>query len=162
MSSDRRHTVVASGSVMLPLDVMFSCVYTYRSTMPFSATAGVDLNGDGNITDYVPGTTRSAFNRGDNDRLMGLVNAWRASRALPPLSVDQIDSNEYGSLDVRVSKSVRVQGRHTLELMAQVFNLTGRDNLRETFGSNALSNAFGRVTQALNRQQAELVIRYAF
>jgi hypothetical protein len=162
MSSDRRHTVVASGSVMLPLDVMFSGVYTYRSTMPFSATAGVDINGDGNITDYVPGTTRSAFNRGDNDRLMGLVNAWRASRALPPLSIDQIDSNEYGSLDVRVSKSIRVQGRHTLELMAQVFNLTGRDNLRETFGSNALSNAFGRVTQALNRQQAELVIRYAF
>lgn len=162
MSSDRRHTVVASGSVMLPLDVMFSGVYTYRSTMPFSATAGVDINGDGNITDYVPGTTRSAFNRGNNDQLMGLVNAWRTSRGLATLSVDQIDTNDYGSLDVRASKSFRVQGRHTLELMAQVFNLMGRDNLQATWGTNALSNAFGRITQALNRQQAEFVVRYAF
>jgi hypothetical protein len=162
LSADRRHAIVASGSVLLPAEVTLSGVYTYRSTMPFSATAGVDINGDGNISDYVPGTTRSAFNRGDNERLMGFVNTWRASRGLAPLPLDQIDTNEFGSLDVRASKAFRLMGRHTLELMAQVFNLLGRDNLTATWGTNALSNAFGRIPQALNRQQAEIVIRYAF
>ena len=161
-SSDRRHAITASGSVLLPWDVTFSGVFSYRSTMPFSATAGVDINGDANITDYVPGTTRSAFNRGDNEALMALVNTWRAARGMGALPVSQIDTNEYASLDVRASKSFTLGGRQTLELMAQVFNLLGRDNLQPTWSTNALSNAFGRIQQGLNRQQAELVFRYAF
>jgi hypothetical protein len=161
-SSDRRHAVAVSGSVLLPADVTLSGVFSYRSGMPFSATAGVDLNADANITDYVPGTTRSAFNRGDNEQLMALVNTWRTSRGLAALPLSQIDTNEFASLDVRVSKAFSLRGRHTFELMAQVFNLLGRDNLQPSWSTNALSNAFGRIQQALNRQQAELVIRYAF
>jgi hypothetical protein len=161
-SSDRRHAIAASGSLLLPADITLSGVFSYRSTMPFSATAGVDLNADANITDYVPGTTRSAFNRGDNESLMALVNGWRASRGLAVLPVSQIDTNEFASLDVRASKSFQIRGRQSLELMAQVFNLLGRDNLQPTWSTNALSNAFGRIQQALNRQQAELVVRFAF
>jgi Carboxypeptidase regulatory-like domain/TonB dependent receptor-like, beta-barrel len=161
-SSDRRHAIAASGSVLLPADITLSGVFSYRSTMPFSATAGVDLNADANITDYVPGTTRSAFNRGDNESMMALVNAWRISRGLAALPASQIDTNEFATLDVRVSKSFQIRGRQSLELMAQVFNLLGRDNLQPTWSTNALSNAFGRIQQALNRQQAELVVRFAF
>jgi hypothetical protein len=161
-SSDRRHAISASGSVLLPADVTLSGVFSYRSTMPFSATAGVDLNADANITDYVPGTTRSAFNRGDNESLMAAVNAWRISRGLAALPSSQIDTNEFASLDVRASKSFQIRGRQSLEVMAQVFNLLGRDNLQPTWSTNALSNAFGRIQQALNRQQAELVVRFAF
>ncbi len=65
-NSDRRHALVASGAVLLPFDVNLSGVFTARSTMPFSALAGVDLNGDANNTDYVPGTTRNVFNRGND------------------------------------------------------------------------------------------------
>jgi len=161
-SSDRRHAIAASGSVLLPANITLSGVFSYRSTMPFSATAGVDLNADANITDYVPGTTRSAFNRGDNENMMALVNAWRISRGLAALPASQIDTNEFATLDVRVSKSFQIRGRQSLELMAQVFNLLGRDNLQPTWSTNALSNAFGRIQQALNRQQAELVVRFAF
>ena len=39
-SSDRRHAIAASGSVLLPADITLSGVFSYRSTMPFSATAG--------------------------------------------------------------------------------------------------------------------------
>src|SRR5207237_10486613 len=63
---DRRHTLVASGAVLLPFDVTLGAVWNYRSTRPVSAVAGVDLNRDGAITDYVPGTPRDVFNRGDN------------------------------------------------------------------------------------------------
>ena len=161
-SSDRRHAIAVSGSVLVPADITLSGVFSYRSTMPFSATAGVDLNGDANITDYVPGTSRSAFNRGNNESLMAQVNAWRTSRGLAVLPVSQIDTNEFASLDVRASKSFQIRGRQSLEVMAQVFNLLGRDNLQPTWSTNALSNAFGRIQQALNRQQAELVVRFAF
>ena len=80
-NSDRRHTLVASGAVLLPFDINLSGVFTARSTMPFSALAGIDLNGDANNTDYVPGTTRNVFNRGKAEAL-ARVNAWRASQ--PP------------------------------------------------------------------------------
>jgi hypothetical protein len=49
----------ASGAYLLPGDVTFGMVWTLRSTAPFSARAGVDLNGDGANTDYVPGTHKA-------------------------------------------------------------------------------------------------------
>ena len=53
-----------------------------------------------------------------------------------------------------------------MELLAQVFNLFGRDNLiggtGGAFVNNALSNSFGRYTVAGARQEAELGIRFRF
>jgi len=44
---DRRHSFVASGSVVLPYGISLGGVWTLRSTTPFSARAGIDLNNDG-------------------------------------------------------------------------------------------------------------------
>ena len=85
-NSDRLHTLVASGSFLLPADVTIGGVFSYRSTMPFSAIAGVDINGDGNVTDYVPGTARNVFNRGNDAAMLAAVNAWRAVNNLGPIS----------------------------------------------------------------------------
>ena len=38
---DRRHTLVASGAVLLPFDVTLGAVWNYRSTRPFSAFISV-------------------------------------------------------------------------------------------------------------------------
>ena len=84
-NNDRRHALVASGSVALPGTVMLAGVFTYRSTMPFSAVAGVDLNGDANVTDFVPGTARNPFNRGSDTTALGAVNAYRATTGLAPI-----------------------------------------------------------------------------
>ena len=46
-SSDRRHAVVASGAMQLPSDVVLGLIWNFRTSTPFSARAGVDLNGDG-------------------------------------------------------------------------------------------------------------------
>ena len=46
-----------------------------------------------------------------------------------------------------------------------MFNLFGRDNLGgigSSFNTNALSDAFGRLTTAQPRQQAELAVRVVF
>src|SRR5262249_41196536 len=128
-NSDRRQALVASGSVLLPFDINLGGVFTARSTMPFSAIAGVDLNGDANITDYVPGPTRNVFSRGNNEAMMAAVNAYRATRSLAALPVSQINTNEFYGLDLRASKSVRLTGNRRVELIAQVFNLLNRTNL---------------------------------
>lgn len=165
-NTDRRHALVLSGAVVLPYDITLGSVWTWRSTMPFNAQAGVDLNGDGSTrdgqhTDYVPGTTRNLGNR-DNARLVKLVNAWRATNGLNPISADQFDTNTYNRWDVRVSKAIPFAGNRKLELIVQVFNVLGTDNLLPVggeFATNALGDSFGRILDAQARQQAELAVR---
>ena len=159
--SDRRHVLVASGSVVLPYNVNVGGVWTLRSTMPFSALAGVDINGDGVNTDYVPGTSRNLGNR-ETAEMLQAVNAWRASRSLAAIAASQIDENNYNSVDLRVSKSISLRGTRKVEIIGQVFNIFGRDNLQATWVTNALSDQFGRIRQAFNRQQGEVAVRVAW
>jgi hypothetical protein len=159
--SDRRHVLVASGSVLLPYDINLGGVWTLRSTMPFSALAGVDVNGDGVNTDYVPGTTRNLGNR-ENGRMLQAVNAWRTSRGLAAIPESQISTNSYNSVDLRVSKSISLGQTRKIELIGQVFNVFGRDNLQAAWVTNSLSNLFGQIRQAFNRQQGEVAVRFAW
>ena len=161
-NSDRRNTLVASGSVLLPHDVTLGAVFTARSMMPFSATAGVDLNGDANVTDYVPGTTRNVFNRGHDTQMLAVVNAYRATAGLGALPASQIGTNEYYGLDVRASKSFSLSSTRKIEAIGQVFNLLNRNNLLAAWTTNALSNAFGTIAQAANMRQAEVAVRFSF
>jgi hypothetical protein len=161
-NADRRHSMVASGAYQLPGDVVLGMVWTLRSTAPFSARAGVDLNGDGAITDYVPGTHKGQGNR---DLDMGLVNAWRATRGLGPLDASKFSKNDYNRVDARLSKAFTLGGRRRLEGIFQIFNLFGRDNLGgigSSFQTNALTDTLGQLLTAQNRQQAEIAVRMTF
>jgi hypothetical protein len=163
-NTDRRNALVASGSFQLPADVTLGSVFTYRSTQPFSAIAGVDLNGDANVTDYVPGTTRNLFNRSGADAALAAVNAFRASRtpALAPISASQINTNEYYDVDVLATKAITLGSGRRVELIGQVFNLFNRTNLLAAWQTNALSPAFGTISSAANKRQAEIALRFAF
>jgi len=160
--TDRRHNLAASGSFALPLSLQFSAVWTLRSSLPFSAQAGRDLNNDGFTTDFVPGTTK---NQGGRNLDLSLVNAWRGLNGLKPIAASQIDSTRYNRLDIRLSKAIALGNSRKLELIGQVFNLLGTDNLGGIGTSqitNALSDSFGRVLSALPRQQAEFAARVVF
>ena len=162
-NGDRRHAAVFSGAYQAPADVIIGVVWTVRSSAPFSAKAGRDLNNDGATTDYVPGTTKGMGNR-DNDAMMQAVNAYRAATALAPITLVN-NTNDYNRFDVRVSKSVTLAGRQRVELIGQVFNLFGRTNLGgigSSFNTNALSNTFGQLTTAQPRQQGEIAVRFTF
>jgi len=161
-NSDRRHALVASGSVLLPYDVVLGTVFTARSTMPFSAIAGVDLNGDANVTDYVPGTTRNPFNRGNDTQALAAVNAYRATLGLAPIPASNINTNEYYDLDVRASKSFPISAGRKVEVIGQVFNLLNRTNLLAAWTTNARSTAFGTIVGAANARQAEVALRFSF
>jgi hypothetical protein len=161
-NNDRRNTLVSSGTVQLPGTVMLAGVFTYRSVTPFSAVAGIDINGDSAVTDYVPGTARNVFNRGNNDAEMAFVNTWRALNRLAPLPASQIDSNDYYGLDLRASKQLAIGGGRRLELSLNVFNVLNRTNLLAAWQTNALSPAFGTIPSAADMRQAELGVRFTF
>ena len=98
--------------------------------------------------------------------MLAAVNAYRASRtpALPPISESQIDTNRLSRVDLRVTKGFAFGGRK-IELVGQVFNLFGTDNLGG-IGSSQVGNAtaqnFGQIPSAQPRQQGEVAIRYVF
>ncbi|HTK28747.1 MAG TPA: carboxypeptidase regulatory-like domain-containing protein [Vicinamibacterales bacterium] len=161
-NGERRHAVVASGSFLFPWDITLGVVWTGRSPLPWSATAGRDLNRDGFNTDLVPGTTR---NSGSRDLNLAAVNAWRAQNGLPAVSESQIDSSRINILDARVSKAFIFSGRK-VELLAQGFNLLNTRNLQAQFGTgrigNALSPIFGSIQSARPNFQGELAVRLTF
>ena len=159
--SDRRNTLVASGTALLPWDMTLGAVWTYRSAAPFSAyTANFSADGQ---RQYVPGTSR---NQGNRDLNLGAVNAYRALNGLGPIDASQIQTDRYSSVDIRFAKAIRISGQTKLELVAQVFNVLGTDNLNAPFSggqvTNALSSSFGQILTAKNRQQAELAVRLAW
>ena len=159
-SGERRHAVVASGSVVLPFDITLGSVWTLRSQLPWSATAGRDLNNDGFATDLVPGTTR---NSGGRELDLAAVNAYRQTNGLPAVDEGQIESSRINILDLRASKALRF-GDRKLELIAQAFNLFNTKNLQAQFGSGRVGNAlsattFGRILSARPARQVELALR---
>ena len=162
-SGERRHAIVASGSVLFPWDITLGALYSYRSQLPWSATAGRDLNGDTFNTDLVPGTTRNSGSRNLN---LAAVNAYRQANALGAIAENGIDSSRISVVDVRVSKALRFSDRRKIDLLAQAFNLFNTQNLQAQFGGgrvgNALSNTFGKITSARPPRQVELAVRAAW
>jgi Carboxypeptidase regulatory-like domain len=160
---ERRHAIVASGSVLLPWDITIGTLYTYRTQLPWSATAGQDLNGDTFNTDLVPGTTRNSGSRNLN---LAAVNAYRQANSRTPVSESDIESSRISIMDVRVSKALRLGDRRRIDLLAQAFNVLNTTNRQAQFGGgrvgNALSNTFGRITSARPARQIELAVRAAW
>ncbi len=159
-NGERRHAVVASGSVLLPLDITLGAVWTMRSQLPWSATAGRDVNTDGFNTDLVPGTARNA---GSRDLDLAAVNAWRLVNGRTAIAESQLESSRINLLDLRASKAIRFGASKKIDLVAQVFNLLNTDNLQAQYGggrvTNSLSDTFGRITTARPSRQAELAVR---
>jgi len=163
-NGERKHAIVASGSVLLPWEITLGVLYTYRTQLPWSATAGRDLNGDTFNTDLVPGTTR---NSGSRDLNLGAVNSYRLANGLAAVAEGDIDSSRISLVDMRASKALRFGEHRKIDLLVQAFNLFDTTNLQAQFGGgrvgNALStNTFGKITSARPSRQIELAIRAAW
>jgi hypothetical protein len=155
---DRRHSLVASGSVDLPLGITFGAIWTVRSSLPFSALTSI-TNANG-TAQYVAGTSRNQGNRGLN---LTAVNAYRATLNLTPITSSSIRSNSYNSLDVHISKSFLRRESRYVEVIGQCFNVLGHQNLlASAYITSAASASFGNITSASNLQQAELAARFVF
>ena len=121
--TDQRHRLVMAWSVeprpfhrehkILGLffnDWRMSSVVNYGSGRPVNATVAGDPNQDGNdLNDRLPGYTRNAFTGPD-----------------------------YATADMRITRVIRMHERYKLNLVAEAFNLTNRDNQRVAITSNGM------------------------
>jgi len=137
-------------------------IFSYRTPTPFTPSAGIDLNNDGSTNDAVPGTHRGIGNR-ENAAMLTAVNAYRVSRGLAPIPESQIDTNQLRRTDVRVTKGFAIGGTRKIELVGQVFNIFGQDNLGgigSSQSNNATASTFGQIVSAQPRQQGEIAVRF--
>jgi hypothetical protein len=162
-AGERRHALVASGSVMLPWNIALGAIYNLRSQLPWNPTAGKDLNKDGFNTDLVPGTTRDSGSRNLN---LAAVNAWRLSNGLGAVDPNLIDSSRINQADARLSKTITLHERLKLDVGLQAFNLFNHRNLGSQFSNgrvtNALSAQFGQIRTARPNRQAELSAKFTW
>ena len=163
---DRRHNLVVSGSGNVWHGITVGAIWSLRSSLPLTALAGTDLNSDGALTDYVPGTSKTW-----TDNSLSIVNAWRATKGLAAIPASQIQTNKYNQLDARISKDFVFHERFRLQVIGQLFNVFGTDNYggvgttqvtNASTGSATSSGSFGTFTAALPRQQGELAVRFLF
>ncbi len=154
---DRRHALVAGGSVEVRWGVTIGAIWNVRSALPFS-TQSATLDADG-VRQYVPGTSRGQGNR---DLNLDTINAYRATLNLAPIPASQIDSSRFNSFDIRATKSFRIREHQSVQFIGQVFNLFGHLNLTGGTTGRADSANFGRILSAGNLQQAEFAMRFAF
>jgi hypothetical protein len=87
-------------------------------------------------------------------------------RGRAPIPASQIEGSDFNRVDIRASRTFALPSGTSVEVLAQVFNLFGRDNLiggtGGAFQNNALSDSFGRYTVAGARQEMEIGLRFRF
>jgi len=146
--NDQRHRLVISGWLQTPdhekngwqkplRGFQLSYVFTYASRLPFNILLGSDRN----------------FDTNNNDRPVGVGR--NTGRGF-----------DYASLDMRLTRRVRITERLDLDLLAEGFNLLNRSNFgvpNNTFGSGPIPNAtFGQPTQAFDPRQFQFGLRLSF
>jgi hypothetical protein len=79
--------------------------------------------------------------------------------------LSQIDNNVLKRADLRVTKGFSLGNSRKIEVVGQVFNLFGWDNLGG-IGSSQVGNAtavnFGQIPSAQPRQQGEVALRFTW
>jgi hypothetical protein len=146
--NDQRHRLVVSGMLQTPpvsrdshlrwlRGFQFSYIFTYASRLPFNVLLGSDRN----------------FDTNNNDRPVGVGR--NTGRGF-----------DFASLDLRVSRRIRLSERLNLDLLAEGFNVFNRANLsipNNVFGSGVGPlPAFGQSTAAADPRQFQVGIRFSF
>jgi hypothetical protein len=158
VAGDLTHILNVAGTMRLPWAFELGLNFSYASAPPFSAFVGnIDFNGDGTKDDLLPGTTVNAFNRGmgvaDLERLVAQFNQTyagtkdAAGRSIPALKLPARYSlsDDFHSLDLRLSRSFPFGNHLRPTLIAEVFNLYNNANL-SGYSGDLTSPGFGQPT----------------
>jgi hypothetical protein len=166
-TNERRHALVLSGSQRIRWGVVGGLVYTLKSQLPYSATAGSGQIIDDKNAGYVPGTHRDDGNRISNPTFLSLVNAWRtSSEGLAPISIHQFQPDVIDDVDARLSKTFPIHERYQLQVLGQAFNLLNHTQFGAQYGSGRVTNSqspqFGQILSTRPARQVELAATFKF
>jgi hypothetical protein len=168
-AADRRHRLVTSGIVQLPVGFQLSAIADFRSSLRFNPTSSLDLNNDGYTGDLPAGVMPGS---GCRDLNLDAVNTFRQGRGLTP--VTEVDCPGFANVDLRLSKIVRLGGGARAEFIAQLFNIFNHANFNTpnvsvNGGNDTVTGRplFGFTTSLLPNinapsRQAEFAVRLQF
>src|SRR5215471_8696647 len=100
---DVRHRFVLVGTVQLPGKFEVSTLSQFESARPYTLATGTDINGDG----------------APNDR--AVINGVQTT-------LDQFRGSPFAQVDLRVSRSFKINERISVKAFAELFNLFNRQN----------------------------------
>jgi hypothetical protein len=154
----QRHRVAWSGVFALPSGVRLGTIMTWASSVPYTITAGQDLNLDLTNNDRPAGVGR---NSGAMSPEVSAINAWRGVNGLQPVSAAGLGGARFFNWDLRVSRGFELGGGNRIEALIEAFNLTNRTNYLR-FVSNALLATLGQPTLAGDPRQIQVGVRVTF
>jgi Carboxypeptidase regulatory-like domain/TonB dependent receptor len=158
----------------LPGKFVLSGVYRYLSTGPFGISAGIDLDGDGNIANDRPKGLPVTVGRGDVDAQLALINAFRANpcsfvyagvgctaRPQTAVSRDLLDLIPLIDLNLRLTRMFDFNNHNRVELFFEGYNTL--NHVTKTGGTTSMTSAsiFLR-TGALDARQLQWGARFRF
>jgi len=129
---DQRHRIVISAGVSAPAGFALSGSIQYYSALPLNITSGVTTLQGSAGRPLADGTPSSTSNPPD---VRTAVFIGRNTGTGP----------DFFSLNARLSRTFHVAGRTALELMAEGFNLTNRENVVQyngNFGGGSYTGVF--------------------
>jgi hypothetical protein len=166
--SDQRHNLTVAGTFSLPWDVELSGVAKLISGSPIKVQAGFDTDGDGLIAGDLPPGIPITVGRERIDESLAAIDSLRATRKLSPIDPALLELDPYRTLDVRVTKAVRLSGDRRLEVLIEAFNVTNAVNFRPPLGTppnagaSIIAPAFLVRTTARDSRQIQWGLRYTF
>ncbi len=142
---DERHRWTVSGVVQLPWGVQFAPILQLASARPYSLKEGLDYYGVGNGS-----TTDFAVLLNSDPTNLTATKAYTATQIRSCLAAGTCYTSSFDSqrgapifqLDTRVSKTVKLREKASLQFIFQAFNVTNRANFGGNYQGNIRSSAF--------------------
>ncbi|MFN8061621.1 MAG: TonB-dependent receptor [Vicinamibacterales bacterium] len=161
--TDQRHNLTLSGSFTLPWDLQLAAIVKLISGSPFRVQAGFDIDGDLSIQNDRPAGLPSSVGRERVDDSLRIINELRVSRGLAPIDKSLLKLDPFRTVDLRLTKVVRLPGTRRIEVLAEAFNLLNAVNYQPfTPNQNINSAAFLVRNSARDARQVQLGARLAF
>jgi len=159
--NDTRHNLTISASTQLPGQFQVSGILRATSGSPFAVNAGLDLDGDASPTGDRPRGLPPTVGRRNVEHDLEVINAFRASRNLPPIDASLLKLEPNITFEMRMTKALALRDGHRLELFLEAYNLTNYASLGGVSG-NMSSRAFLERTTASPARQIQWGARYMF
>jgi hypothetical protein len=152
----------------LPWELQLSGIVKLISGSPIPVQAGFDLDGDRSLTGDRPEGLPITVGRGDEENALRLINTLRATvsttaRPLAPIAPELLRLDPYRTVDLRLTKLLRLGGRRGLDMTVEAFNVTNYVNYNPvTVNRNINSAAFLQRRSARSARQIQWGLRYLF
>jgi outer membrane receptor protein involved in Fe transport len=127
---DVRHKVVVSGTYELPLGIMVSGIYNWRTGQPYTRAISGLNNGLGSISVFVPVFRDGSGNVVDMTQATGMspqqLSAFLAGSTMEGRNLGRHPN--FQNLDLRISRRFALFGPADIELIGEIFNVLNEEN----------------------------------